>query len=196
MKIRSLNIVLLLVLGALMIACKSKKQSVSNESMPEKSLIKINVTQTYSYCGGAYPPDEVLQQLSTPKKLPNQKVFIRPGTLNDWNVPVVAESISDINGVAMVELMDGIYCIVYENKVTTTYYKQLLQQFGNKTVEEGGIDKNCLEQFIKTPEAIFEVKNGKTATPIIVNLHHGCPWERTPCLPFDGNLPPSVPPSK
>jgi hypothetical protein len=176
-------------------ACTTKKQPAQKTtSVSEKSVIKINITQTSSYCGGAYPPDELMMELRTPKKLPNQKVYIRPGTTNDWNVPIVAEGISDINGVVTVELVDGTYSVVFENKVNTSFYKQLLQQFGDKPFEDGGIDKNCLEKFMQTAEAVFEVNNGKTATAIIVNVHNPCSWERIPCLPFDGNLPPSAPP--
>jgi hypothetical protein len=177
----------------ILMGCATKLKTTATELTPEKAIIKINLTQTSSYCGGAYPPDEVMADLQSPKKLPNQKIYIRPGIVNDWNVPLTAEGVSDINGVVVLELLDGTYSLIYENKVNTTYYKQLLQQFGQKSMEEGGIDKKCLEEFIHTPEATFEVKNGKTSAPIIVNLHHGCPWERTPCLPSDGNLPPTAP---
>jgi hypothetical protein len=194
MKCHNLRVVARTLMFSLLLSCSAKKQPKISSAIPEKAVIKINLTQTSSYCGGVYPPDELLTELRTPKKLPNQKIVIRQGIANDWNVPIVVDGVSDSNGVVVVELADGTYSLVYENKATTAYYKQLLQQFGDKSYEEGGIDKKCLEQFMLTPEAVFEVKNGKTATAVIVNLHHGCPWERTPCLKFDGNLPPSAPP--
>jgi len=53
------------------ISCNSSKSSTTNESATFKVLF------TADYCGGAYPGDEILEALQTPKPLKNEKIYIK-----------------------------------------------------------------------------------------------------------------------
>ena len=52
------KIIILISLTVALITCKSKKV---------KSSIQFEITTTEDYCGGAYPPDELVEDLRTPK---------------------------------------------------------------------------------------------------------------------------------
>jgi hypothetical protein len=180
--------------------CKSKQKNTktntiteSNE-MSKKHVISINLTTTQSYCGGAAPTDEMVLEMQTPKKLANTTIYIREGLLNDWNNPIVAQGISDENGVVKVELTDGSYSIVFENKADNKEFKNLLELYGKETIHREAIDEECLKNYMAHPEAVLTVAKGKNGSAIIINKHILCSWDNVPCSGYYGPLPPSAPP--
>ncbi|MGB0849938.1 MAG: hypothetical protein ACPGTP_01720, partial [Bacteroidia bacterium] len=52
------NILIAILLPLTMVACKSKMKNKS---------VTLNVQSTEDYCGGAYPPDDLIKDLRTPK---------------------------------------------------------------------------------------------------------------------------------
>lgn len=180
--------------------CKSKQKNTKtntiteNKEMSNKYLISINLTTTQSYCGGAAPIDEMVLEMQTPKKLANTNIYIREGIINDWSKPIVAQGVSDENGVVKVELTDGSYSIVFENKADNKEYKNLLELYGEKTMHREAIDEQCLKNYMSEPEALLTVTNGKTGSAVIINKHVLCSWDNIPCSGYHGPLPPSAPP--
>lgn len=191
-----------IVLGVLVFAsCASKRtNSSSNSSGKEesdsniKSVVWINLTTTASYCGGAAPTDEIIQDLQTPKKLTQTTIYIREGETNSWSQPIIAKGISDENGVVSVELKDGTYCVVFENKAEKSAYDNLIKLYGEKTPYRDAVDVECLKTFMEQPEAVFTVKNGKTESAVIINQHQPCSWHSVPCSGYHGPLPPMAAP--
>jgi biopolymer transport protein ExbD len=180
--------------------CKSKQKNTKTNNttetkeMSKKHMISINLTTTQSYCGGAVPTNEMEMELQTPKKLANTTIYIREGLINDWSMPIVAQGVSDENGVVKVELTDGSYSIVFENKADNKEFKNLLELYGEKTIHREAIDEECLKNYMSQPEAVVTVANGKTGSAIIINKHIPCSWNSIPCSGYHGPLPPSAPP--
>lgn len=200
---KNIVLVLSIFIGFSLLSCKSKrsnvnknvdKENLDNVNLPKMYPIAINITSTESYCGGAAPNDQIMLDLQTPKKLANTAIYIRNGETNDWNKPIIAEGISDENGLVKVELPDGIYCVVFSNKSTKKEFDSMINQYGEKTMYREAIDKECLLNFMMQPEIVFTVKNGKTGAPIIINRHKPCDWNSVPCSEYHGPLPPSTPP--
>jgi hypothetical protein len=44
--------------------------------------VNIKITQTSSYCGGAAPPRELIEQLNTPVPLAGKVIYLRKGKTN------------------------------------------------------------------------------------------------------------------
>jgi len=197
---KSIYILLLLTILLTTSHCKSKQKNTKtndtteNKEMSKKHVISINLTTTQSYCGGAAPTDEMVLEMQTPKKLANTTIYIREGALNDWSNPIVAQGVSDENGVVKVELKDGTYCIVFDNKADNKEFKKMLELYSEKTMHREAIDQECLVKYMTQPEAVFTVTNGKTGSSIIVNKHIACSWDDVPCSGYHGPLPPSAPP--
>ncbi len=159
-----------------------------------KSVVWINLTTTATYCGGAAPTQEIIQDLQTPKKLTQTTIYIREGETNSWSQPIIAKGISDENGVVSVELKDGTYCAVFENKAEKSAYDNLIKLYGEKTPYRDAVDVECLKTFMEQPEAVFTVKNGKTESAVIINQHQPCSWHSVPCSGYHGPLPPMAAP--
>ena len=79
-------------------------------NVPAGADISGRVLQTSSYCGGAAPPPELLQELATPKPLANKTLYIKNGTANS-NSPSLPFT-SDSEGRFTLALSAGAYCIV------------------------------------------------------------------------------------
>ena len=60
--------------------------------------VSILVTSTQSYCGGARPTDEMMQELNTPKPLPEKKLYIRKGKENSLKEPIIKEVVTNAAG--------------------------------------------------------------------------------------------------
>ena len=73
------------------------------------------VTQTYSYCGGASPPKQVLDRLANPVAYSGKKFYIRQGKANSTKAKVVKSFITGKDGEYLfkdVVVGDGVTTIV------------------------------------------------------------------------------------
>ncbi len=151
--------------------------------------IQITITQTSNYCGGAAPPDELLNDLLPPKPLGDFAFFIRKGKTNIVAENVIASGKTNSEGLCHLQLPEGDYALVFADKKDKVYYNKLLDELKNGNENFAPIDKNCLEKWLATPELIFTVsKDGPNRFEI--NVHHHCPWNATPCAQYIGPLPP------
>ena len=62
------------------------------------------VTQTYSYCGGAAPPAELLEKLATPVPYQGKRFFIRGGKINKSNNLIINRFTTGKDGKFSLEL--------------------------------------------------------------------------------------------
>lgn len=174
-------------------SCTSPKLVSSNsdeKQVKEKaSNVHIQLTTTASYCGGAYPSDETLAQLRTPKPESQVKIFIRKGSENDLSKPVFKEDVSDASGKISLFLPPGTYAVVYANKADSTHYKSLLSTFHTTTQYRTKIDKACLDAWVKKPELVITV-TANEAVESTLNRHVNCSWNSVPCSGYTGPLPP------
>lgn len=161
------------------------------QTPPKKKVKKISVsgmvTGTSSYCGGARPPEFLLEQLRTPSPRPTKKIYIKKGEVNSFNSKVLLELMTDTAGKFRTRLPPGKYLIVDEDKKDMTYYNKLLKEHKNKTQNYEAVDTVCLKEWYLKPDYIFEVKNTEVKN-ISVNYHKVC--FNLPCTYYRGPYPP------
>ena len=149
------KIIVLLSLTIALIACKSKKV---------KSSIQFEITTTEDYCGGAYPPDELVEDLRTPKAYTG-------------NVYLHSSVIREDDGI-MIEVVDG-KCSK-EGFVEGTYFLYLSPKM-LEVVKESLSPTNqeradC--NFKENRKALATIALLKNSTVIKQNLHKVC----DPCM--------------
>ncbi len=136
-------------------------------TQPGKQLTGIIITKTGSYCGGANPPQHILDELEK-KKIPfGEKFYIIKGSCNESNRKIIDTLVFDSSGKRTVMLKPGCYSIINDfglNKPATD-----TTQF----------DMNCLLEEWKKPLFTFEVRKGKNET-FSHNIHEICP-HNMPC---------------
>lgn len=193
------NTVLMIVsafsLCCLLSSCPPKKvvqepQEVE-EGIPDETLysVEIVLTQTSSYCGGAAPPQYLLDELATPKPLGGVEYFIRKGKTNVVTDPIVTSGTSTENGFISLMLPEGTYCLVFANKVDRTTYDSIYNQLKDGNANNTPVDKACLDKWLSAPEFVFSPVIGSTQARQL-NVHQPCSWDATPCTQYMGPLPP------
>lgn len=155
---------------------------------PSKVNVEGKLTFTESYCQGMRPTEEILAEKKRQKPLVGKKLYIRKGKYNDITTPIIAEVITDSAGIFKLNLPKGEYCLVNENKKDNSFYMTIIKKHSKKTDFYGEVNKECLDEWLKTPDVIFEV--GTTKTSFSYNFHMPCEWARTPCTTYTGPLPP------
>src|SRR4051812_11044433 len=74
------------------------------------------VTQTSSYCGGARPSEEMMEQYNKPKPYAGKIFYVRKGKENNKKA-VVLKFISDSAGNFSFQLPAGSYCIIQQEQL-------------------------------------------------------------------------------
>lgn len=178
-------ILLFSFLGSAIFLTCSSKSNTGKSKLP----VTIHLTQTSSYCGGAAPPEELLQALATPQILPGEKFYIRSGNKNNPDATPLAEAVSNQNGDATFQLSAGEYYIVFENKLDRSTFEEYKLRYGKSTDYYDAIDLKCLEDWLVKPELVFLVSD-TGANQFTLNVHKPCSWNSVPCAQFTGSLPP------
>lgn len=156
---------------------------------PKKYAVIVELTHSYSYCGGAAPSDELLQELQTPKPWSNKKLYLKKGSRNMLDSKVFKEAMADSLGIIRLHLPPGQYCLVDEEKKDKTYYNYVMKTFKEPTKEEGPVDMDCFNKWYATPELVLNISN-KSPKRYKLNIHHECKWSGKPCIPYFGPIPP------
>lgn len=167
-----------------MISCHERVSARRSDALE----FVILVTSTSSYCGGARPPEEMLQELRTPRKLAGREVVIRRGNVNRVEEEIVWSGKSDENGELHVALTPGEYCLSGIEKRSRAYVDSLIMVHKNPVTNYDPIDVGCIEKWIERPETVFKVDlNGSHLFE--VNFHIPCSWNATPCVNYNGPKP-------
>jgi hypothetical protein len=167
-------------------SCVGAKRSGNSEA---KVKVSGTVTQTFSYCGGARPSNEMLAKLNEPKPFANKVLFILKGNSNDFNSMNYIQISSDSLGNFSVSLEPGEYCLVDEFKHHKSNFDDILKKYEKETTNYSAVDPDCLKNWFNTPDLVFTVaKTGNKDLSIV--YHHPCSWHAIPCVNYRGPLPP------
>ncbi len=181
----------IVVLSAWMVfvfSCTGTKQNTAEQA--EKSYsVKIQLTQTSSYCGGAQPPAELLKELDNPRPVADKVVYVRSGEKNNPDDShFVFTSKSNSEGMVEFTLPRGIYCVIFEEKKDRTYHDNLISLYSKATTNYTAIDQACLKNWMKEPELVIQVVDAAVLSTL--NIHQPCSWNAIPCIEYRGPLPP------
>jgi hypothetical protein len=160
---------------------------LSNYHTVGQIAVSIKITQTASYCGGAAPPPDLIEQFNTPAPLADKVIYLRKGKTNHTGRKTIQLK-SDANGDISATLKPGFYAVVDETKKDRAYYNILRKRFSKPVENYGDLDTACLNTWLQTPQQVIEVAADKTI--FYVNFHQPCHWNAIPCVQYTGPMPP------
>lgn len=137
-------------------SCNPK--TLKNNALEELEL-KLTIEYTSDYCGGAYPPEEMIKNLKTLKPFRNTELILLNAS-KDFKETVKTDDQGQINK----SFPSGKYEIFFPNKINATP--------ANRAISE----ERCLE-WKKTPDALFELSAEQTSFNL--QMHKSC----NPCEP-------------
>lgn len=158
-------------------------QTSSSSNEPAKAyVVSGSVTQTFSYCGGARPSDEMLADIATPRAYPGKKFYIKKGSVNKSGSPIILSFTTDEKGNFSFPLQPGTYSIIQEEQTKAfnpADYKE-------ETIK---VDEECLKEWWKKPYYLLEIKASNIAG-LKFEFHHPCFLSgNSPCRQYTGPLP-------
>jgi hypothetical protein len=165
---------------------KRKKSQTVKFAVSNQIIVSGTITETQQYCGGAPPPQSMLDEYNTPKPVANYKLYIRK-VLNDINTPIFKSVETDANGKFQISLEPGKYTVVDERKKDKQTYSDLVKKYKTTTETTGPIDEICLKKYFA--EADFEITVLKTAQVVSHNYFRTCNYAGAPCVEFTGAYP-------
>ncbi len=147
------------------------------------------ITETQSYCGGAAPPQDLLDELSKPKPIKGYSMYIRK-TSNDFKNPILHKIFTDSNGMFKIKLPIGSYSVVDGSKKDSQTYNDYLTKYKHASESFGPLDETCYLKYFSTPDFVIKVEKSKKTISLAHNYHRSCSWSRNPCMEFRGQYPP------
>jgi len=193
-----MNLLKIFIVVFLFVSCGTKNKTTAQkgtaktetqtatQTSPKKITISGMVTQTYSYCGGAAPPREILEQLAEPKPFPNKKFHVIKGDTNTTSHKIILSFTSDTAGNFSFQLEPGTYSILLEEQAFLPDAKKYKTQSIN-------VDEECYKSWWAKPYYLLEVEGSSKTTSVKglnFNFHHRCFIENDiPCLQYNGALP-------
>ena len=158
----------------------------------ESGTLHLHCTWTEPYCGGAEPDPS-----DYPRPQPwSGKMFIRAArpdssgklAINDLREPTGMIEMN-AEGHGYLRLPPGDYLLIDEDRVDDRKYRQLLRDHTKPAKYNEPIDTACLRQWLRGPFGVFTITSGDTLFAEYP-LHGQCPWYSTPCVRYNGPLPP------
>lgn len=183
---------LIVMLLAVAPACSQERLFKADQQIKEappatgqkKYIVSGKLLVTSSYCGGAYPPDELLEELRTPKPFAGYTVYVRPDTFNNPTKPIIDTITANADGTFSLELPPGKYSIILAEQT-----RPLKPADFNKG-QWVQVDKACMEQWWLKPHQAFEISN-KNLSDLDIIFHKRCFVESfCPCVQYIGPMPP------
>ncbi len=155
-------------------------------------VLHLHASYTAPYCGGADPGNDL------PRPEPWQgRIFLRAATPdssgimapNDPQRPIVDTIRTDATGNGHLTLPAGHYLLLDQDRVDDRRYQQLLKDHSKPAMNTEPIDKECLDRWLYGPFGVVAINGGDT-TRVELPLFDRCPWYNTPCVRYNGPLPP------
>lgn len=171
----------------------------SGAQLPDKHQKTYTTTgtllQVAAYCKGVAPTDDEWRRHHEPRPYPQQRLYVRAGRTNDISLPVLHEVVTDNEGKFDIQLPEGVYCIVANEKKDGHYYNQLLEAYREGSRNRSPIDEDCLKKWLEKPLAVIEITEQDTPA-VTITVRHKCSWDSVPCTGYSGPLPPAANPAR
>jgi len=145
------------MMAVLISACGGRKAVMDDE---HNTILAV--TYTSDYCGGAYPDDEILEELMIPKPLEKETIYI----FNNENVDEITSFQLNKEGKVSLNLKQGKYSVCMYNHV------QVAQEMEELLSKGPGTEGLC------PPDWKFQISSelevGPNGGDYTVNLHLIC----------------------
>ncbi len=180
----------------LLLACTASRRTVEEPQpaalLPTHGELHLHVTRTSAYCGGADPgPEGMPRPEPWEGSMFLRRVHADSGDLamNELREPVLDTIHTDGMGHGYLTVPAGNYLILDRERVDDERYRQLLKDHAQPALYTEAIDKACLDRWLFGPFGVITVVGGDTAHAELP-LFDQCPWYATPCVRYNGPLPP------
>jgi hypothetical protein len=151
---------------------------------PPRVTVKGKLMQTNSYCGGAKPSEEMLEQIQKPVPYANKVFYVRKGKVNSTKAEVIASFTTDVNGEFSFMITPGTYSIIQEKQL------KALKSSDLQSKDHQVVDAKCMKEWWTKPYYVLEVKTESITIPEW-SIHHPCFVKGDiPCMSYDGPMPP------
>lgn len=189
---------IMIIMAALLLgACANNTSNLvdqSSEGEEAKYEVRLHLTSTKAYCGGAKPPQELLDELNTPKPMDSTPVFLRKGTTNNIEQPIDYAMTSNEDGWAKAQLPAGQFSVVFADKKDQQTYDSLFNKYKSSSRMYKAIDTTCLQSYFRKPEKVIVVeKKGANTFEVKDRIHCS---RSVPCATYTGPVPPAAPNKK
>ena len=155
--------------------------------------LHLHCTWTEPYCGGAEPdPGDY------PRPAPwSGRMYIRAAepdstgnmAVNDLRKPVIDSIQLNSEGHGHLTLPVGDYLLLDGDRVNDRRACQLRRDHTKPVMYTEPIDTACLRQWLRGPFGVLRITGGDTLH-VEHPMHGQCPWYATPCVRYNGPLPP------
>jgi hypothetical protein len=109
-----------------------------------------------------------------PKPLPNKKLYVKQGDVNDFSNHVYMEFTSDRYGFFSISLPSGKYIIVEERKKDNAIYDTILARYGKGSKDCKPIDTTCFKRWYQKPDAVLNIVHDSIKN-ITLTFYSTCP---------------------
>jgi hypothetical protein len=156
-------------------------------------VLHLHCTWTEPYCGGAEPDPRDL-----PRPVPwSGRLFIRAAApdstgkmaINDLRRPIIDSIRMDGAGHGHLTLPFGDYLLLDRDRLNDRKARQLGKDHGKPAMYTEPIDTACLRQWLHGPFGVFSITSRDTLQ-MEYPMYGQCPWYATPCVRYNGPLPP------
>ncbi len=150
-----------------------------------KYTVSGQIEYTGRYCGGAPPPQRLLENIRKKKPRAGFKLYIRAGNMNDSRAPIIDSTMTDEHGRFIFHLPPGDYVLL------SSYHKnrEIFTTWRNDDYIRIS-DRNCLEKWWRDGLAKFSVRN-QPVDDIYLHFQKQCFLPLgVPCLVYKGPFPP------
>jgi hypothetical protein len=175
----------ILSITLLAMSCHNQKSASNSNLSPDQFMVTGKVEQKLTYCGGAKPTQDIIDNLKSPKALKNFKLYIKKDELNHQNALPIDSTVTNEQGHFKISLPQGNYIFLSELqlsqakfeanlpvlKLTITNQNLLNNHFNNglkkfAVAESNVIDLNILiQKKCDIPEGILGVKSTTMLRP-------------------------------
>ena len=157
--------------------------NAGGNSVGKEYTVSGNVMLTRSYCGGAAPSQEMLDNLRIPIPFEGLKVHARQGTANDLKKPLLRTTTTDANGNYSFKLPAGEYCIIYDERAK-------LPDTKNFEANYLVYDQACFVEWVKACDATVKVTDANVSAPSFTLRQPCMKSYYSNCIRYQGPYPP------
>ncbi len=156
-------------------------------------VLHLHCTWTEPYCGGAEPDPSDYRRPAPWAGRMFMRAAITNSTgkmaINDLRQPILDSIRMDSAGHGYLTLPVGQYLLLDRDRVNDRRARQLRQDHTRPAMYTEPIDTACLRQWLHGPFGVLSITSGDTLH-MEYPMHGQCPWYATPCVRYNGPLPP------
>ena len=162
---------------------KSKKSKKKPAIVLPTFTLSGQILMVETYCGGAAPSRELLEEIRKPKPCIEKYFFLKKGDANSAKNPVIDVIKVDSSGKFSYQLKQGTYCIIQDFQTKPI---QLENYKSSSNFEYQGDD--CMRKYWADCYQTIEMKDN--INDLIITVYKKCFGDGNPCMMYTGPMPP------